>query len=244
MKKYTKKTLFTITIGCATLLLLGANVRANAAWSGNIEGEQIIDGDSEGSRVRFSLSNNSRPLQQEVFADWIRSELGSSYAVGYEPQFWFNNSTYVFGRGSFRTSNDDSIDNITNFGGGLGLQLINTQTQELSFEVGAEQQSTKFDELFLPVDGGLTGDEDTLTETATFANAYGEQQISDLLKLSLDINYTDAETRTTTEARAGVKLGIGGGGSIVYSYRIRNDEIDGQEAIETTGSSVSFEYGF
>ncbi len=233
MKAIQRQALIATLIGLCSALPLAVH----AEWTGNIEGEQVLDGDDEGSRIRFKMSNNQRPFDQEVYVDWFRTDAGSSYGVGYDPQYWFTNQTYVFGTARLRTSSSDLVENVRTLGAGLGIQLLDSNTQELSAEIGAIQTATKFEEA-LPPDN-----EDTFTETATTANITGEQSISDLLKLGLSLNYIDGESSTTTATSASIKLRIPGG-SVVYNYRLRNTELDGGEKTETSGSSVSFEYDF
>lgn len=221
-----------LTLSC---IVLPMNV--NAEWSGDIEGGQVLQGDDKGTRVRFNLSNNERPFNQRFYADWVRSEDNdSSYEAGYEPQYWFSDTTYVFGEGSFRTAKAQQIDQQIKLVTGLGIQLINTETTRLFGEIGAGQLTTKYDDTFL-------GTESSVDTTFTTARIGAEQTVSDLIKLELDGDYLASDDLEQTTAEAGVSLRVAGG-AIKYSYRVRSNTVGDLDADNVTDSSVSFNYNF
>lgn len=220
-------------------------------WSGGIEGGTVVQGDGNGSLIRFKMSNSERPLNQQFYADWIRGNSGSSYKVGYEPQYWFTDITYVFGDASFGfgdasasidfidsnnslTTQAVPIDQQRNLFAGLGIRLLDSATTSLFAEIGAGQSSTKFDSV------NNIPDQDT---NSTTARVGASQILTNFFKLELDGDFTTAEDIERTTAQAGISFRVPGG-AIKYTYRARTTEVDGQEAVDTNDSFVSFNYGF
>jgi len=213
-------------------------------WSGDIEGGTVVQGDGNGSLIRFKMSNSERPLNQQFYADWIRSNAGNSYKVGYEPQYWFSDRyepqywfsdlTYVFGDASLLTSKDSNIDQQSNLFAGVGIQLINTQTTNFFAEVGAGKTSTKFDAETLRAKQDVD---------STVARVGASQVLTDFFRLELDGDYTTSDVVDRTTAEAGLSFKVPGG-AIKYTYRVRNEEVDGLPSVDTSDSFVSFNYGF
>ncbi len=232
MKYNTIGVLLTAVLGTA-VIALPESVQAD--WSGDIEGGTVIQGDGQGSLVRFKMSNSERPLNQQFYADWVRGSGGSnSYKVGYEPQYWLTDQIYAFGDASLRTAKVEDIDQQTNLLAGLGIQLLNTATTSLYAEAGAGQTSTKF-----RTAGALDQDVDS-----TVARFGASQVLTDFFWLELDGDYSKSDEVKRTTGEAGISFGVSGGGAIKYTYRVRSTDVAGQEAIETTDSFVSFNYGF
>lgn len=211
----------------------------NADWTGDVRGEQVLDGDNKGSRIRFEMSNDDRPFGQSIYADYINlNDSGSGFGIGYEPRFWFTDKFYVFGTGSAQTSGSDAIDYTRTIGAGLGAELINTDFQELSATIGASQIATVFDDDFV-----IVGEDSTTTAVTSYVTLSGEQQISDYFKLGLSLGYSAGEFSDVSSATASIKFRVPGG-SAVYNYSIQNIDPDVGESTESKGSSISFEYGF
>lgn len=220
----------------ACLLLSLHSAASHAEWTGNIEGKQVLDGDNKGSVIRFEMQNRERPFDQSVYLDYGREDAGSRYAIGYEPKYWFGDQTYVFGAGSVSTSPISYIDQIRRVSAGLGIQLLDSNTQELSAQIGAGRTSTLYDS-----DSKFDGN--TMDDDTNFVTLSGEQTISDFIKLALDLQYSVGDIAKTSNVVAGLKFRIPGG-AIVYSYTLQNVESDIGETTENTGSALSFEYGF
>jgi len=210
---------------------------AHAEWSGGVEGGTVLQGDSKGTKLRFKMTNNERPLNQEIYADWIRGESDSnSYEVGYKPKYWFGQTTYVFGEGSLYTSKELKIEQRRNLFAGLGIELINSKTQKLFAEIGAGQTST-------PIEDPLPGVDATSEDTSSTVRIGAAQVLSELFKLELDGDYTTAGDVDQTTATAGIALRVPGG-SIKYAYRLRSVTDGDADAVETKDSSVSYSYSF
>jgi len=246
MKNNTTAKLLTTALAATAIVI---PVVANADWSGDIEGGTVVSGDGNGSKLRFKMSNSDRPLNQQFYADWIRGDSGSnSYKVGYEPQYWITDQTYVFGDASFDTGETNinfvdannmlssevvDIDQRRNLFAGIGIQLLNSNSTNLFAEVGAGQTSTKFDSA-----AGFA-DQDT---NSTVARVGASQLLTDFLRLELDADYTTSDNVDTTTADAGLALRMAGG-SIKYTYRLNSTEIAGKKA-DTSDSFVSYSYSF
>nr|MBX2840100.1 DUF481 domain-containing protein [Gammaproteobacteria bacterium] len=210
----------------------------------------------------FKMSNSERPLNQQFYADWIRGDSGAdSYKVGYEPQYWISDKTYVFGDASLLTSKDTFIDQQRNLFAGVGIQLINSNTQNLYAEVGTGQTSTKF--AAISTGTQLSGsdaariaacapnanlnvagiDSCTQDSNTTVARIGATQILTDYFKLELDGDYATSGDVDQTTAEAGLSLRMVGG-ALKYTYRLRNTEVKGQEDVDTTDSFVSYSYNF
>jgi len=210
-----------------------------AEWTGGVEGGQVLQGKEKGTRLRFKLSNSERPFSQTFYADWVRgNENSNSYEAGYTPRYWFSDQTYAFGEGSLKTSKSFNIDQQIRALAGVGIQLLNTDSQSLFAEVGAGQVATTFD--FNDETTGKAFKETTGIATARLGAA---QTLSDLIKLELNADYSTAKDLVTTSAEAGISLRIPGG-AVKYSYRLRSSTFGDNDAIDEADSSVSFNYGF
>jgi len=208
-----------------------------AEWTGGIEGGQVIDGDDEGTRIRFKLSNNSRPFSQAFFADWIRSsDADDSFQIGYTPRYWFTDSIYGFGEGSIRTSNALLIDRQTQLLAGVGIQLLSSKSQSLYAEIGAGQITTEFEDIV----GIAQEEEDAGIAVARFG---ASQTLSDILKLELDGDFSTSDELEQGTAEAGISLRVAGG-AVKYGFRYRSIAVDDGDPLETTDSFVTFNYGF
>jgi len=213
---------------------IAVSINAHADWSGDIEGGTVVQGDTKGSRIRFKMSNSERPLNQQIYADWIRGDSGgNSYKVGYEPQYWFSDQIYVFGDASLLTSKPREIDQQRNVFAGVGLQLLKSATTDLFAEVGAGQTSTKFD-------SPLIEDQEV---DSTIARVGASQVLTDFFKLELDGDYSTSDLVDRTTAEAGISFKVSGG-AIKYTYRAINEKRDNLPSVDTTDSFVSFNYGF
>ena len=229
---------FNTTVALLTLVLamptIAVPVVARAGWTGDIEGGTVVQGDSNGSLVRFKMSNSERPLSQQIYADWIRGNSGgNSYEIGYLPRYWFSDQIYAFGDASLRTAKVEDIDQQRNLFAGLGIQLLNTATTTLYAEAGAGQSSTKF-----RTAGVLDQDTDS-----TIARVGASQVLTGLFKLELDGDYSTSDVLDKTTAEAGISFRVPGG-AIKYIYRTINTKRPEQPAVDTTDSFVSFSYSF
>lgn len=226
-----------ISILLGPALLLGSTTFSTALladWTGGIEGGQVLQGDEKGSRMRFKLSNSDRPFSQAFYADWIRGESNSnSYEAGYTPRYWFTDQAYAFGEGSMRTSASSQIDRQTRLLAGVGIQLIDTQSQSLFAEAGGGQVSTKYDDTIATTD----------TSGIALARLGAWQTLTEFIKLEVDADYSTAKDLVQTTAEAGISLRVPGG-AIKYSHRFRSTTLGDADSIDVTDSSISFNYGF
>ncbi len=203
-----------------------------AGWSGGIEGGTVLRDEGNSTRLRLKLTNDNRPLNHYIYADWIRSTAGNdSYEAGYKPRFWFNETLYVFGDGRVRVDKVLSIDNEKLLLAGAGAQFISTEQQSLWAELGAGKRDTKF------VNGANS------TETLGVLRMGFYQVLQDLIRFELDLNAVKGEALTETQAEAGVSVRTAGG-AIKFSYRIRRFTPETGPAIEDSDTSVSFNYSF
>jgi len=207
---------------------------AYAEWTGGIEGGTRKSDSETVTELKFKAVNNDKPLSHSVYASWLRGEKKSAYELGYKPSYWFNDFIYGFGEGTYTTSTAENIDNTTELFGGVGIQLIQTDSQELYAEAGTGQ---------VTVNGKLADGSD-LSDKQNYsaARARAKQVISDLVKLEITGDYRTAEKIDTTELNAGIAFRVAQG-ALKYTYRIIKNDANGVKT-DSDESIVSFEYSF
>jgi len=210
----------------------------SAEWSGGLEGGTVLSGDNRGTRIGLSLNNSGRPISQEIEVEWVRSNSGiSTYEALYKPRYWFTEKAYAFGEGIIRTFEKLSLDNYRrSLGGGLGIRLIDTDTQMLNLEAGlahvtffniATEVAPKFDD----------------SSIYTGATLEAAQVVYDLVRLELQTSFLTSEDIDELGAEVGISVRVSGG-SIKYRYRYVGFNVSGFDRRSTNGSSISFDYGF
>ena len=224
-----------IKTGSCLALALSAFFCANVAlaeWDGGIEGGSTISDSGSSTRLRLKLTNLDRPLSQYIYADWIRSDSGqNSYEVGYKPRYWFTDQLYLFGEGRLGVDKPLLIERDVFILGGAGYQLFYTQQSSLWAELGVGARTTKFE--------NNTDADDTLT----LVRAGYHQILGELLRLELEGDIYSGEETVESTAEAGLSIRIPGG-SLKYSYRVRQRKPDGGTTSRTSDSYLSFGYGF
>lgn len=216
----------------ATLAWLAPATKSHAAWSGGLEGGTVFRDGGNATRLRLKLQNPTRPWSQYLYVDWIRGGSGgNSYEAGYLPRYWFNNNFYSFGEISVGVDDPLSIDRERQLAAGVGYQLRPAKGQFLSLEAGAAFQQTEFS-------NGTEAD-----DTLGLLRADFSQVLSNLLRLELDLDYTDGESLSQATAEASIAIRVPSG-AIKFSYRTRRISPDNGDTIEDEDSFVSFSYGF
>jgi len=218
-----------ILVICATIL----PTTTWADWSGGLEGGSIIRDGESATRLRLRASLDERPLSHYVYAEWVRSDT-SSYEIGYKPRYWFSNTVYGFGEGRIRIEDALSIDSDSLVLGGVGVQLITTEVQRLTFEAGVGYQQIDYTE-----ESGI----EELGEGVATLRGYASQVLSDLFKLELNADVFANPSSFESLLEAGVSLRLAQG-AIKISHRIRRIDVDGFDAIDDTDTAVAFTVGF
>jgi len=214
----------------ALLLVCAGNVHAD--WSGGLEGGTVLDSDGDNAtRLRLKLTNETRPLSHYIYADWIRSGRDNSYEAGYKPRYWFGEALYVFGEASTRQDKPRSIERELFGLTGVGISLLNNQSQILYAELGAGYRTTEFE-------NGLEED-----DTTGIARAAFQQILADLVSLELEANTNVSEEFTRSVTEAGISVRIPGG-AVKYSVRSQRSKIGDADTQSSSESFVSFNYGF
>ena len=226
---------YTYTLSRLTLMLSSALVpfAASAEWTGGIEGSAVLQGQDNGTKIRFKATSNTRPLSQLVYADWIRGENNSnSYEVGYQPKYWLGDKLYLFGDASMQQAKSQQIDKKLAAQGGAGFQLLQTALTQFSIEAGMGRTITEFTD----VDEKLETDLSSVSANVTHL-------LAEFLKLDLTADYNTGDDLVQTKLEAALSLNVVGG-AIKYSYQIENFEEGDAESIERKSSTVSYSYGF
>jgi len=217
-------------------LMLGTallSFTASAEWTGGIEGSTVLQGQDNGTKIRFKATNNTRPLSQLVYADWIRGENNSnSYEVGYQPKYWLGDKLYLFGDASMQQAKSQQIDRKLAAQAGAGFQLLQTELTQLSIEAGLGRTITEFTD----VDEKLETDSSLVSATATHL-------LAEYLKLDLTADYNKGDELVQTTLEAALSLNVVGG-AIKYSYQIENSEVGDADSVERKSSSISYSYTF
>lgn len=220
------------------LFVVSLPLSANAEWTGGVEGGTVLDGENPSTSLELILKNQSRPFSQEINAEWLSNQDGfNTYELSYEPKYWFTEMTYAFGEGAIKTFGSASLDDYQRLlGGGLGIELINTATQNLYAEVGAYQvtsivAATEFSPEFneAVVSSGFT--------------VGGTQTIADLIKLEVDAEYLTSDNIDVSAAEAGISVRIPNG-ALKYSFNYTSSTIGNQDPISNSSSSISVKYNF
>jgi len=202
-------------------------------WTFGVEGGSIIrDGDSA-TRIRFRASLDERPLSQLLYADWVLSG-SESYELGYKPTYWFSDDIYAFGEGRLRIEDALSIDRDTLALAGIGLKLLTTRTQQVSFEAGLGYQVIDY--------ASQTGLDEASSGVGVLRGR-GSQVLSDLFKLELDADLFATDTFLESRLEAGISMRLQRG-AVKLSYRVRRLDLDDQEAISDSDTAVGFTVGF
>ncbi|MBX2883053.1 MAG: DUF481 domain-containing protein [Granulosicoccus sp.] len=208
---------------------------ANASgWSGGVEGGTVVSDAGSQTRLRFNLSNNTRPLTHHLYLEWLRGQDGmDGYAVGYNPRFWITNTYYFFGESRLRTDEVFAIDREISLLAGVGGQLIESSTQALSAEIGLGSRQIEFEM-----------QDEAESQGFGLARLAYYRIFSDLIKFDLDISGVVAEDDVSEyNGEAGISMRVPSG-AIRYAYRTRTLKIGDNDSVTNSDSFVSFTYSF
>lgn len=219
---------FVVLALCGTLL---APSWAHAEWSGGIQGGAVIRDGEQSNRIRLSLTNNTRPFSQFIYADWILNSGSDSYEVGYRPRYWFNEKVYALGELTYRTDPVLEIDRETTEAIGVGYQFFQTSEQSAFVEIAAGARQLTFT---------LPGLED-VSEPFGRARANYSRTLTDIARFRLDLGTIVSERAQESSAEVGVTVKLG---TIAVSvgYRVIDQRIEGLPAITDDTTTLSFSY--
>ncbi|MFK7891511.1 MAG: DUF481 domain-containing protein [Granulosicoccus sp.] len=203
-------------------------------WSGHVEGGTVASDAGNRSRLRLTLTNDSRPFTQQVYAEWLRggSDDGNAYAVGYLPRYWFRERYYLFGEGRLRVDDGLDIDRDIFLLGGVGGQFFQSERQGVVLESGLGAQL---------LDRGGEEDEE-ITPLGILRLGYN-RLLSDMFRFDLDMSAVRSEELSELSAEAGLSMRIPTG-AIRISYRSRSTRFGNNDRVSNDDTFVSFTYGF
>ena len=218
--------------GLSVLTLVMQPARAN--WTGGIEGGTVVRSAANATRLRLVARNDQRPLSHFVFAEWLRfTNDENSFSVGYNPRYWLNTNTYVFGESEFGTDDIFRIDREITLVAGLGRQLISSEHQGLFVEVGAGGRSIE-----------LEDEDDANTEALGVARAGYFRTFAETIKLDASVRgIQSSEDISQLTSEVGVALRLGGG-SVRVAYRNRFFKADDADSITDNDTFISYGYSF
>lgn len=219
-------------LGALILSLAGCG-SAFAQWTGGVEGGTVIRDGQNATQLRLRASLDERPLSHYVYAEWVRSSV-SSYEFGYKPRFWFNDSLYAFGEGSYRLDKRLNSGSASAVLGGVGLSLISTRERQAWVEGGVGYRYTHYDD-----DVGL----EDFGERVGLLRGAGSQILSDLFKLEIDGSFTTSPEYLQAQLETGVSMRLSQG-AVKVSHRIRRTEIGSNTQIDDSDTAVAFTVGF
>ncbi|NND89928.1 MAG: DUF481 domain-containing protein [Granulosicoccus sp.] len=206
---------------------------ATAAWTGGVEGGSVVRDGETATRIRIRASLDERPLSHYLYAEWYRTD-SNSIELGYRPRYWFASQLYTFGEGRVRFETSPGIERETLLLGGLGLQLVASDTQQAWLEAGAGYRLISFTD-----DTGLE-DRD---EEVGILRAGGSQILSETFRLELDADLFTSTSLLQSQLEIGVSMRVPQG-AIKLSYQIRRIDIDGLDTVDDSSTAVAFTVGF
>lgn len=220
------------------ILAITLPLSVSAEWTGGVEGGTVLDGENPKTSLELILKNQDRPFSQEINAEWLSDSDGyNTYELSYEPKYWFSDMTYAFGEGAIKTFGAASLDDYQRLlGGGVGIELINTDTQNLFAEVGVFQVTS------IVAATELSAEFNESVVSSGFAVG-GTQLIADLIKLEIDAEYLTSDNLDVSTAEAGISVKIPNG-ALKYSFNYISSTIGEAESIENSSSSISVKYNF
>ena len=225
----------TLLLRVVALVVAVFVVPADASdWRGGVEGGTVVGESGSQTRLRFNLSNDTRPLTHQIYAEWLRGQDGKDgYSVGYNPRYWFGRTYYLFGESRLRTDEAFAIDREILLLAGAGARIIESDTQALFAEIGLGSRRLEFE----------MQDEAT-TQGLGVARLGYFRVLADLFKVDLDVSGVVGEDDITEyNGEAGVSMRIPSG-AIRYAYRTRSIKIGDNDAVTDDSSYLSFTYGF
>ncbi len=222
-----------VSVLSVALVCSAASSNVFPEWTGGLEGGSVVrDGDSA-TRLRGYLSLNERPVSHYLYAEWYRSDQ-NSIELGYKPRYWLNDKLYTFGDGRLRFEEALGIDRDTLLVGGVGVQLVATEKQQVWVEAGVGYRMIDFT--------SETGLEDKGEQVGTVRGG-ASQVLSDLFRLQLDGDVFSSPSYTQSQVEAGISMRIPQG-AVKLSYRLRRTDIDGLDAVDDSDTGISFTVGF
>lgn len=217
------------------LLLLGLSSTTLSAsdWSGGVEGGTVVSDAGSQTRLRLTLSNDTRPLTHFLYIEWLRGDEGNDgYSVGYNPRFWFDEKFYTFGESRLRTDEAFAIDRELLILAGVGGQLLNSDVQNLYLELGLGSRLIEFES------------EEETNQGLAIARLGFYRVLADMFKIDLNINGTQSENDISEiNGELGLSMRIPSG-AIRYAYRSRSIKIGDNQSVSNNDSFLSFTYGF
>jgi putative salt-induced outer membrane protein YdiY len=205
---------------------------AQAEWKGGIEGGSVIrDGDSA-TRLRLRASLDDRPISHYLYAEWYRAA-SDSYELGYKPRYWLTSRLYGFGEGRLRFEDALGIERESLILGGLGAQLIATETRQVWIEAGIGYRLVAYTR--------VTALED-LDEEVGIVRGGASQMLSKRFRLELDADVFNSASYVQSQLELGVSMRLSQG-AIKLSHRLRRVDIDGLDAVNELETGIAFTVG-
>lgn len=208
---------------------------AHADWSGGLEGGSVVRDSGTATRLRLVLRNDNRPLNQLVYAEWLNGGTDdNSYAIGYNPRYWLDDTFYLFGESSVGVDEPLNIDRDIQLVVGVGGQFLASSTQGLYAQIGVGGRSLEFD-----------FDDDAVTQTLGLVRVGYYREFLDLFKFDIDVSgSSSSEDVTEANIDTGLSTRVGSG-AVRVGYRSRYLKADGDASSQTDDDvEISFVYGF
>lgn len=221
-----------------SLAVAAACGTANAEWSGSASlGASIASGNSEAESISGALRLSSRQDKWEhtIFGDILKGEAttvtnnadgtrtfntqdtSNRLALGYQPKYFWRESTYLFGVLDWTQDKPGDIDSRTTQVVGVGHQFWATDTGSFAAELGVGGKQTEF------VSATPKTDEAITYVAANYLNSISEQTT-----INADLRADIGSDNTATDIGVGVAYKMSDNMALKFSYLVRrNSDIVG-----------------
>ncbi len=223
-------------LAALTLVVVGilaciAPSQALAEWDGGISGGAVIRDGVQSNRLRLSLTNQTRPLSHNIYADYIFGAGQDAYEIGYRPRYHFNERVYAFGELNFRVDQQVGIDRETGETLGIGYQLLQSDNQSAFVELSGGARQITFTNTAL----------EDLSQPFGRARLGYTQLLSDLARFQFSASSTLSDAFTESVAEVGITVNLATF-ALTVGYRVIDQRAEGQDAISDDTVTFSFNY--
>lgn len=214
-----------------TVAVCIAPSQALADWNGGIQGGAVIRDGEQSNRLRLSLTNESRPLSHNIYADYFFGGGEDAFELGYRPRYWFTEQLYALAELNYRVDDQIGIDRETSETLGVGYQLARSENKSAYVEVSAGARQVTFANPLL----------DDLSQPFGRARLGYSQSLNDLAQIQFAASSTLSDEFTETSAEVGVTFHVSTF-ALTLGYRVINQSVDGQDSITDDTTTFSFNY--
>jgi len=203
-----------------------------ADWTGGVEAGARI-GSDERPALRFYASNQNDPLSHYLYLDWMRESGGSSYRIGYNPNWRISHSIYSFGKFSLEQDDPGEVEREIDALVGIGNNLFQRGNTRVKIEAGIGARQLRYSDSSTETEDGFV-----------FIGAGLTSSLLALLRFDASVSTKVGDGQTTIDSEAGVSIPIGPGTALRYVYTAKRYNLDNADNIVSEDSFFKLTYGF